>query len=221
MSPVWLIDTPIELTLKLLSATPRASTVSTSRWLVGSSRIRKLGLVTHMAANATRLFCPPLRETRGRIARSAEQPNRPRIFLYCSILKPVQSKSQNLQCDTQADRLDIGVLEHCESQCIYLRSQANPTRAVSDYSEAPTNTIREQSYTDFSKGLNVQVYCINPSCSSCLFWSTTPRIIKSTPSKANPDSTAQPMEMVDLDVYNPVTDWTAYYKTDPRCGGMK
>ena len=56
----------------MLRALPNASTVSTSRWLVGSSSIRKFGLVTHMAANATLLFWPPLSDMRGRTARSAE-----------------------------------------------------------------------------------------------------------------------------------------------------
>ena len=75
-------------TLKALRALPNASTVSTSRWLVGSSSIRKFGLVTHVAANATLLFWPPLSDMRGRTARSAEQPNLPSIFLYCSIFWP-------------------------------------------------------------------------------------------------------------------------------------
>ena len=42
-------------------ALPRASMVSMSRWLVGSSRIRKLGRCAHKMAKATLDFCPPER----------------------------------------------------------------------------------------------------------------------------------------------------------------
>jgi hypothetical protein len=40
-------------------AFPSASIVSMSRWFVGSSSTRKLGLPMHILAKATRDFCPP------------------------------------------------------------------------------------------------------------------------------------------------------------------
>jgi len=89
------------LTLNCVKAFPNASTVSTSKWLVGSSRIRKLGLqknknqLSHaftkhiykisvnffytnlfaaIRANANLLFCPPESEATGRNASSPVTP---------------------------------------------------------------------------------------------------------------------------------------------------
>ena len=52
--------TPL-LTLYLMSPLPKASMVWMSRWLVGSSRMRKLGLCAHRMEKATRDFWPPER----------------------------------------------------------------------------------------------------------------------------------------------------------------
>ena len=50
---------PMTLTLNFRIAFPRASIVSMSKWLVGSSKIKKLGLWPHNIAKATRDFWPP------------------------------------------------------------------------------------------------------------------------------------------------------------------
>ena len=50
-------------TLYSQRALPRASMVWMSRWLVGSSMMRKLGPWPHSTANATRDFWPPDRES--------------------------------------------------------------------------------------------------------------------------------------------------------------
>ena len=48
-----------KFTLYPLMAFARASIVSMSKWLVGSSRMRKFGRWAQRIANATRDFCPP------------------------------------------------------------------------------------------------------------------------------------------------------------------
>ena len=61
----------------------KAATVSTSRWLVGSSRIRRCGFIIAKQANATRDFWPPDKTIIFLVARSLTQPNRPKIRLNC------------------------------------------------------------------------------------------------------------------------------------------
>mmetsp|Transcript_16595 Transcript_16595/g.40540 ORF Transcript_16595/g.40540 Transcript_16595/m.40540 type:complete len:160 (+) Transcript_16595:373-852(+) len=64
----------------LLIAMARASIVSMSRWLVGSSRSRMCGCRHASSANASLLFCPPDSVLIGRVARSPLSPKRPRYL---------------------------------------------------------------------------------------------------------------------------------------------
>ena len=65
-------------------AFPRASIVWISRWLVGSSRIKKFGLWAHRMAKATRDFYPPDRLQICCKAKSPVTPNCPNILRYSS-----------------------------------------------------------------------------------------------------------------------------------------
>lgn len=72
------------LTVYFCIALPRASIVSISKWLVGSSSTRKLGLDMHILANATLDFWPPDRLPTLCNARSPDIPKPPNWRLYSS-----------------------------------------------------------------------------------------------------------------------------------------
>lgn len=81
-------ETKITPPLYLLIAFPNASIVSISRWLVGSSRTRKLGVPMHILAKATLDFCPPDRLPTVCKARSPDTPKLPSCLLYSSMGLP-------------------------------------------------------------------------------------------------------------------------------------
>lgn len=69
-------------------ALPRASIVSMSKWLVGSSRTRKFGFDMHILANATLDFWPPDRLPTLCRAKSPDIPKPPNWRLYSSTFLP-------------------------------------------------------------------------------------------------------------------------------------
>mmetsp|Transcript_30946 Transcript_30946/g.88735 ORF Transcript_30946/g.88735 Transcript_30946/m.88735 type:complete len:109 (-) Transcript_30946:802-1128(-) len=64
--------------LNLLSASISASTLSMSKWFVGSSKIKISGFLQVILAKQTRAFCPPESSLIGRPCACEGSPNCPR-----------------------------------------------------------------------------------------------------------------------------------------------
>mmetsp|Transcript_73555 Transcript_73555/g.202047 ORF Transcript_73555/g.202047 Transcript_73555/m.202047 type:complete len:277 (-) Transcript_73555:634-1464(-) len=79
---------------KWLRAIARASIVSRSRWLVGSSSSKMCGERHASSAKARRDFWPPERNLMGLSARSPERPKRPRYLRASSTETPSEVRSR-------------------------------------------------------------------------------------------------------------------------------
>mmetsp|Transcript_9587 Transcript_9587/g.31740 ORF Transcript_9587/g.31740 Transcript_9587/m.31740 type:complete len:247 (-) Transcript_9587:509-1249(-) len=98
---------------KLFRAIARASIVSRSKWLVGSSRSMMCGCLHASSANARRDFCPPDKNFTALVASSPDKPNFPR---YARASSNGISGSKPFMCATQSCSMSIVSRWCCENR---------------------------------------------------------------------------------------------------------